>query len=79
MGIDWNHLFTTTDGRIGRRTYWIGIAALLVLQALSYEQPGAYRAEQALDDLQLVHEGPVQGLQQQVLADAGVWPREPRP
>ena len=36
MGIDWNHLFTTTDGRIGRRTYWIGIAALLVLQALSY-------------------------------------------
>ena len=36
MAIDWNYLFTNTDGRIGRLTYWIGIAAVLVLHALSY-------------------------------------------
>ena len=50
-----------------------------VLQALWHEAPGRYRAEEALDDLQLVHAGPVQGLQQAVLADAGVWPRDVAP
>lgn len=36
MTIDWNYLFTNTEGRIGRTQYWIGIAVILVLQALSY-------------------------------------------
>ena len=36
MAIDWNYLFTNSEGRIGRMTYWIGIGAILVLQALSY-------------------------------------------
>ncbi len=36
MNIDWNYLFTSTEGRIGRRLYWIGIGVLLVLHLLSY-------------------------------------------
>jgi uncharacterized membrane protein YhaH (DUF805 family) len=36
MNIDWANLYTNAEGRIGRTTYWIGIAGILVLQLLSY-------------------------------------------
>jgi uncharacterized membrane protein YhaH (DUF805 family) len=30
--IDWTYLFTSFDGRIGRRLFWIGVLALLVVE-----------------------------------------------
>lgn len=36
MDIDWKYLFTNFEGRINRKDYWIGIAAILILQLLSY-------------------------------------------
>jgi uncharacterized membrane protein YhaH (DUF805 family) len=32
--IDWKYLLTTVEGRIGRKTYWIGTLAVLVIGAL---------------------------------------------
>ncbi len=41
--IDWAYLFTSFDGRIGRRSFWIGFLALLVLEIAA--QTLAYRIE----------------------------------
>ncbi|NIZ91455.1 HD domain-containing protein [Kineococcus rubinsiae] len=43
-----------------------------VLQVHHHARAAAFTAEQALDDLDLVHPGPVQGFQLQVLSDAGL-------
>ncbi len=31
MNFDYNHLYLTTDGRIGRKTFWMGIIALVIV------------------------------------------------
>jgi len=43
-----------------------------VLQVHHHARAAAFTAEQALDDLDLVHPGPVQGFQLRVLSDAGL-------
>ncbi len=44
-----------------------------VQQMHHYERVANFRARQALDDLNLVHEGPVQAFHHDVLARAGLW------
>ncbi len=44
-----------------------------VLQMRYYERVAIFRASYALDDLNLVHEGPVQAFHYTVLTDAGLW------
>ena len=44
-----------------------------VLQMHHYERVAQFRARQALEDLNLVHEGPVQAFHHAVLAEAGLW------
>ena len=34
--MDWAYLFNTFEGRIGRQTFWIGIAVLLVAEIVSH-------------------------------------------
>jgi hypothetical protein len=43
-----------------------------VLQMKQYHRVAAFTADQALDDLQLVHAGPLQAFHQSVLRDAGL-------
>ena len=43
-----------------------------VLQVRHYEQVAAFTASQALDDLELVHAGPLQAFHHKVLAEAGL-------
>ena len=43
-----------------------------VLQAHHYARAAAFTADQALDDLQLVHEGPLRPFQAEVLAAVGL-------
>ncbi len=45
-----------------------------VLQMRWYQQAASFTLDQALGDLELVHEGPVQHFQLQVLREAGLWP-----
>ena len=44
-----------------------------VQQMHHYERVATFRASQALEDLNLVHEGPVQEFHRDVLAQAGLW------
>ena len=44
-----------------------------VLQMHHYERAATFRARHALEDLNLVHEGPVQAFHHTVLAAAGLW------
>ena len=44
-----------------------------VQQMHYYERVASFRARQALEDLNLVHEGPVQAFHHAVLAQAGLW------
>ena len=44
-----------------------------VLQMQYYERVASFRARHALEDLNLVHEGPVQSFHHDVLAEAGLW------
>ncbi len=44
-----------------------------VQQMRHYERVASFRARQALEDLNLVHEGPVQAFHHAVLAQAGLW------
>lgn len=48
-----------------------------VLQQAHYARAAAFTLGQALDDLELVHAGPVQAFQLQVLAAAGLWTAAP--
>lgn len=45
-----------------------------VLQMAHYARAAAFELRQALDDLDLVHPGPLQAFQVDVLSDAGLWP-----
>lgn len=33
--IDWKYLYTSSEGRIGRKQWWIGVGALLALSLIS--------------------------------------------
>jgi len=44
-----------------------------VLQMKWYEQAAGFKLGMAMEDLQLVHAGPVQGFHRTVLRDAGLW------
>ena len=44
-----------------------------VLQVHHHARAAAFTVSQALDDLELVHDGPVQGFHHRVLAGAGLW------
>jgi 5'-deoxynucleotidase YfbR-like HD superfamily hydrolase len=43
-----------------------------VLQMVSHARQAAFTVDQATDELELVHDGPVQAFQQDVLAQAGL-------
>ena len=45
-----------------------------VLQTAQYARAAAFDLRQALDDLDLVHPGPLQAFQIEVLSGAGLWP-----
>ncbi|MGF1527508.1 MAG: hypothetical protein ACFCBW_12050 [Candidatus Competibacterales bacterium] len=45
-----------------------------VLQMQHYARGAQFQLAQALDDMELVHPGPLQRFQQQMLAAAGLWP-----
>jgi uncharacterized membrane protein YhaH (DUF805 family) len=38
--MDWKYLFTSLEGRIGRQSYWIGILAMAVINAISWLADG---------------------------------------
>ena len=43
-----------------------------MLQMRHYDRVAAFTVDQALDDMDLVHAGPIQGFHQAVLRDAGL-------
>ena len=63
-----------TDGPLAR-TFAAADVLDRVLQQESYERAARSTLGDALVDLELVHAGPVQRFQDDVLAAAGVWPR----
>lgn len=34
--MDWKYLFLSMDGRIGRRTFWMGVLAFIVISLVAY-------------------------------------------
>ena len=54
------------------RAFHAGDVIDRVLQVRQYERVASFRASHALDDLQLVHAGPIQRFHLNVLAEAGL-------